>query len=80
MPLIVKFKLADKLVLGNVRQAMGGPKTVLACGGAPLRKEIEEFLFACGLLVLQGYGLTETTAGDRREQPGRGSGSAPSAR
>ncbi|HOC13815.1 MAG TPA: long-chain fatty acid--CoA ligase [Propionicimonas sp.] len=59
--LIVKFKLADKLVLGNVRHAMGGPKTVLACGGAALRKEVEEFLFACGLLVLQGYGLTEAS-------------------
>ena len=59
--LIVKYKLADRLVLGNVRAAMGGPKKVLACGGAPLRKEIEEFLFACGLLVLQGYGLTETS-------------------
>ncbi|HRA06880.1 MAG TPA: long-chain fatty acid--CoA ligase [Propionicimonas sp.] len=59
--LIVKFKIADKLVLSSVREAMGGPKTVLACGGAPLRKEVEEFLFACGLLVLQGYGLTETS-------------------
>ncbi len=59
--LIVKYKLADRLVLANVRAAMGGPKKVLACGGAPLRKEIEEFLFACGLLVLQGYGLTETS-------------------
>ncbi len=58
---IVKYKLADKLVLSNVRAAMGGPKKVLSAGGAPLRKEIEEFLFACGLLVLQGYGLTETS-------------------
>ena len=59
--LILKYRLADKLVLSNVRAAMGGPKKVLSCGGAPLRKEIEEFLFACGLLVLQGYGLTETS-------------------
>ena len=59
--LIVKFKLADKLVLHAVRDAMGGPKSVLACGGAPLRKEVEEFFFACGLLVLQGYGLTEAS-------------------
>ncbi|MGV8907398.1 MAG: AMP-dependent synthetase/ligase [Propionicimonas sp.] len=58
---IVKYKLADKLVLSNVRAAMGGPKKVLSCGGAPLRSEIEEFLFACGLLVLQGYGLTEAS-------------------
>ena len=58
---ILKYKLADKLVLSNVRAAIGGPKKVLSCGGAPLRTEIEEFLFACGLLVLQGYGLTETS-------------------
>ncbi|MEA5116547.1 MAG: long-chain fatty acid--CoA ligase [Propionicimonas sp.] len=54
-----QLKLADKLVLGAVRDALGGAKTVMACGGAPLRHEIEEFLSACGLLVLQGYGLTE---------------------
>ncbi len=59
--LILRFRLADRLVLGSVRDAMGGRKKVLACGGAPLRKEIEEFFFSCGLLVLQGYGLTETS-------------------
>lgn len=59
--LIVRFKLADRLVLHAIRDAMGGRKTVLACGGAPLRQEIEEFFFACGLLVLQGYGLTEAS-------------------
>ena len=59
--LTLSFRLADKLVLHSVREAMGGPKKVLAAGGAPLRQEIEEFLFACGLLVLQGYGLTETS-------------------
>lgn len=59
--LIVKFKLADALVLHSIRDAMGGPKKVLACGGAALRQDIEEFLFACGLLVLQGYGLTEAS-------------------
>lgn len=57
----LSFRLADKLVLSNIREAFGGPKKVLACGGAPLRQEIEEFFFACGLLVLQGYGLTETS-------------------
>lgn len=56
-----RYRLADKLVLGNIRAAMGGPKSVLACGGAPLRQEIEEFFLACGLLVLQGYGLTEAS-------------------
>lgn len=57
----LSFRLADKLVLSSIRNAFGGPKKVLACGGAPLRREIEEFFFSCGLLVLQGYGLTETS-------------------
>lgn len=59
--LIVRFKLADKLVLSSVREAMGGPKKVLACGGAPLRPEIQEFFASCGLLLLSGYGLTEAS-------------------
>jgi long-chain acyl-CoA synthetase len=57
----LRFLVADKLVLRSVRDAMGGPKTVLACGGAPLRRDVEEFFSACGLVVLQGYGLTETS-------------------
>jgi long-chain acyl-CoA synthetase len=57
----LRFRLADKLVLHSVRDAMGGPKTVLASGGAPLRRDVEEFFSACGLVVLQGYGLTETS-------------------
>ncbi len=57
----LRFLLADRLVLRSVREAMGGSKKVLACGGAPLRRDVEEFFFACGLLVLQGYGLTETS-------------------
>jgi long-chain acyl-CoA synthetase len=57
----LRFLVADRLVLRSVRDAMGGPKKVLACGGAPVRRDVEEFFFACGLVVLQGYGLTETS-------------------
>src|SRR5260364_35004 len=53
--------VTDRLVLKAIRDAIGGPKTVLAAGGAPLRKEVEEFFAACGLLVCQGYGLTEAS-------------------
>ena len=53
--------VADRLVLKAIRDAIGGPKTVLAAGGAPLRKEVEEFFAACGLLVCQGYGLAEAS-------------------
>ncbi len=56
-----KLAIADKLVLSSVRDALGGHKNVLACGGAPLRVDIEEFFAAVGLPIMQGYGLTETS-------------------
>ena len=54
-----QLAVADKLIFRSVRAAMGGQKSVMACGGAPLRQEIEEFFSAAGMLLLQGYGLTE---------------------
>ncbi|WP_342372379.1 long-chain fatty acid--CoA ligase [Propioniciclava soli] len=56
-----QLRLADKLVFTSIRDALGGPKTVMACGGAPLRPEIEEFFGAAGMLLCQGYGLTEAS-------------------
>ena len=56
-----QLPLADKLVLSSVREAMGGPKAVMACGGAPLRAEVEEFFSACGMQISPGYGLTEAS-------------------
>ncbi|KAA3657435.1 MAG: long-chain fatty acid--CoA ligase [Chloroflexi bacterium] len=55
----LKHGLADKLVLSKVREAVGGSKNFFSAGGAPLAQVIEEFFFATGLLVCQGYGLTE---------------------
>ena len=52
--------LADRLVLHKVRDIVGGLKNFFSAGGAALSSEIEEFFFAAGLLVCQGYGLTET--------------------
>ncbi|WP_052462321.1 AMP-dependent synthetase/ligase [Nigerium massiliense] len=56
-----QLPVADKLVFSSIRDALGGPKTVMACGGAPLRPEVEEFFSACGMLLCQGYGLTEAS-------------------
>jgi long-chain acyl-CoA synthetase len=59
--LSLQHKLADKLVLSKVRDVVGGSKNFFSAGGAPLSKDIEEFFFAVGLLVCEGYGLTETS-------------------
>ncbi len=57
----IKHALFDKLVLSKIRETVGGDKNFFAAGGAPLDQDIEEFFFACGLLICQGYGLTETS-------------------
>lgn len=54
------FPVADRLVLHRIRDAVGGPKIVMASGGAPIRPEVLEFFLAGGLDVYEGYGLTET--------------------
>jgi long-chain acyl-CoA synthetase len=53
--------VADRLVLHKIRDIVGGPKNFFSAGGAALSKQIEEFFFASGLLICQGYGLTETS-------------------
>jgi long-chain acyl-CoA synthetase len=56
----LQAQLADLLVLRRIRAVVGGHKNFFAAGGAPLAREIEETFLAAGLLVCQGYGLTET--------------------
>lgn len=53
-------RLADRLVLRKLRSIVGGQKNFFSAGGAPLSRNIEEFFLATGLLICQGYGLTET--------------------
>ncbi len=56
--------LADKLVLSKLRARLGLDRCrFLISGGAPLSAEIAEFFHAAGLLILEGWGLTETTSG-----------------
>lgn len=58
----LQFKIADKLVLSKVREALGGRIHIMPCGGAPLSEEIFKFFHALGVNVKLGYGLTETSA------------------
>jgi long-chain acyl-CoA synthetase len=54
--------LFDRLVYGKLRQALGGHCTYAISGGAPLGDRLGHFYRGIGLVVLEGYGLTETTA------------------
>ena len=58
----LKFFVFDKLVYGKIRTAMGGRVKYAVSGGAPLGVRLGHFYRAIGLIVLEGYGLTETTA------------------
>lgn len=62
VPLSVRlqFPLADRVVLSKIRGRLGGRIRFLVSGSAPLLVSVEEFLFAIGAPVVEGYGLTET--------------------
>lgn len=60
--LLAEHILAKKIALSKVTQAFGGRLRFAISGGAPLSKDIALFFHACDILVLEGYGLTETTA------------------
>ena len=59
----LKYKLYDRLVFKKIRARFGGRLTYFLCGGAPLDKTINEFMWIIGLPVFNGYGLTETSPG-----------------
>jgi long-chain acyl-CoA synthetase len=57
-----QYALADRLVLSRIRDLFGGRLELALTGAAPIPLEVLEFLDACGITVLEGYGMTETCA------------------
>ncbi len=62
-PLLRKeYDLADKQIFSEVRDLFGGNLRFAVTGAAPVDKTMLEFFDACGVLILEGYGATETSA------------------
>jgi len=68
--LAAQRRLADRLVYAKLRERLGGNIRVLVSGAAPLSQDIAEFFAAVGLPIMEGYGMTESSAGNFVNRPG----------
>jgi len=59
----IPYQMSEMLVFNKVRRLFGGKLRFCISGGAPIAKELAEFFHAAGILILEGYGLTENAAG-----------------
>ena len=63
LALRIQHAIFDRLVFSKIRHALGGNVDAAISGGAPLGTRLGHFYRGAGVRVLEGYGLTETTAG-----------------
>jgi long-chain acyl-CoA synthetase len=69
--LAAKHRAADKAVFEPIRARFGGKLRFFVSGAAPLGRDTAEFFHAAGMLILEGYGLTETTGATNVNRPDR---------
>ncbi len=67
----LRHALFDHLVYGKLRAAVGGKVTYAVSGGAPLGERLGHFFRGAGITVLEGYGMTETSAAATVNKPSR---------
>ena len=66
----LRFAVLDRLVLSKLRAALGGNMQFAVSGGGPLGERLGHFYRSLGVSILEGYGLTETTAPATVSRPG----------